>query len=343
MAAPSSIIRLNFGWKGPNRKDGGWQKGGLDVGVVDLVFKNAIKTEISVSLPWGIAPAITQGFRFTMRDCNGTFPVETHPDSLLIPKEEIQALVINLGIFEKSSVEGPAVMDSSGKVTRELRVFRSDRQISFVAPKDLEAGGTYRLVITSQNTTSYQAEFVKEGTSVAPIPTSAPSTATTATSAPIATAATSPTKEQMELVEYRQHLSKIIIAHMSLSFKSHLTRPQVLSTKSVTMKQSIDVNSVVTEIVHAEVQKLQDQTIAELMKKHPLNRMREISRRIAETDPMLKGLNPSEDEMVAIFGAVDSVGIGKITRLFFPKIVSDANGANQLIDEFLLKRSFANN
>lgn len=153
-SATNKII-LNFGWIGPNTWKGGWSKGGLDVRVVDLKFKDA-KTEFSVHLPANISPAKVEGFSFTCRRYrtglnigNRVLDKETQPDSLSVTIEQIQNLTINARIFEKSSWEGNAMLDSSGKIIREERILKSDRTVGLKIPEALEIGKTYRLLITS--------------------------------------------------------------------------------------------------------------------------------------------------------------------------------------------------
>jgi hypothetical protein len=174
MATPATgeKIILNFGWEGPSSWHGGWSHGGLDVGVVDLVFKNA-KTEISVHIPDNISLSTVKKLPFTCRryhetecELNGRkfkpLTQKTYPDSLNVTVEQIHNLTIKAGIFEKSPHKGPAIMDSSsGKITREERVLRSDREIKLEVPKELEMGQTYSLVVTSSDL-SLSARLLKE-------------------------------------------------------------------------------------------------------------------------------------------------------------------------------------
>lgn len=166
----SSII-INFGWKGPNTWRGGWTKGGLDAKVVDLLFKDA-KTEISVHIPDHISPEKVQKLPFTCRryhdkesNLNGRkfklLDKETHPQLLKITAQQVRNLTIKAGIFEKSPRQGPPTMDSSGRITREEYVLRSDREIKLQVPSDLEIGKTYCLEITSKDF-SFEARLVKE-------------------------------------------------------------------------------------------------------------------------------------------------------------------------------------
>ena len=68
--------------------------GGLDVGVVDLVFKNA-KTDISVKIPENTTSTVIKKFPFTCRKYHETemtlrgqkfkpLAKETHPNSLSV-------------------------------------------------------------------------------------------------------------------------------------------------------------------------------------------------------------------------------------------------------------------
>src|ERR1700722_3150091 len=168
MATPvtGEKIILNFGWQGPSS----WH-GRLDVGVVDLIFKNA-KTDISVHIPSDIAPTTVQQFPFTCRkyqesevEISGRkfkpLLQETHPDSLRVTTEQIHNLRIKAGIFEESPRKGLTMMDRSGQITTEKRLLRSDREVKLKMPEELEIGQTYRLVITS-NDLSLEARLVKE-------------------------------------------------------------------------------------------------------------------------------------------------------------------------------------
>lgn len=154
-------IILNFGWTGPSTCNGGWQNDGLDVRVVDLIFKNA-KTDISVNIPENISPTRVQKLPFTCRKYQETeitlnhrkfkpLASETHPDFLKVSIEQIQNLKIKAGFFEESPNQGPSIMDRSGKITREKRVLRSDSEVKLEIPKDLEVGQSYTLVITSDD------------------------------------------------------------------------------------------------------------------------------------------------------------------------------------------------
>jgi hypothetical protein len=171
ISATSEKIILNFGWKGPSSWQGGWTHKGLDVGIVDLVFKDA-KTEISVHIPDGIAPAATQKLSFTCRRYQDTewevgghkfkpLAKETHPNLLQVTVEQIRNLTIKAGIFEESPYKGPAIMDSSGKITREKRVLRSDNDVKLEIPEELEIGQTYTLVVTS-NDSLFQLALLKK-------------------------------------------------------------------------------------------------------------------------------------------------------------------------------------
>lgn len=159
MAAPTTNdkIILNFGWIGSSSWQGGCFRGGLDVGVVDLLFKNA-KTEISVNIPDNISVSTIKRLPFT---CRKPFAKETHPDSLIITIEKIRSLTVKAGIFEESPIKGPAIMDSLGKTTREKRILRSDREIKLEVPEVMESGQTYSLIVTS-NDFSFSARLLKE-------------------------------------------------------------------------------------------------------------------------------------------------------------------------------------
>lgn len=156
-AATSEKIVLNFGWIGPSTWQGGWSQGGLTVGVVDLVFKNA-KAQISVEIPKDIAPSTLQKLPFTcQRDL-----VQTHPSSLKVTIEQIHNLIIKVGIFEASRrKEGPSIIDHSGRITQSGCLHRSERTVKFEIPEELEVGKTYCLVVTS-NDFSFSAHLLKE-------------------------------------------------------------------------------------------------------------------------------------------------------------------------------------
>lgn len=154
--ATSEKIVLHFSWRGPNTWRGGSSRGGLDVRVVDLAFKDAT-TEISVDLPENINPVAPQKFSFTLRKSWK----ETHPDSLCVTTEQIRNLALKAGVFEKGSPIGPMVMDSSGRITQQQTLQRSDRAIGLEIPEELELGQTYSLVVSSDDL-SLSARLVKE-------------------------------------------------------------------------------------------------------------------------------------------------------------------------------------
>ena len=171
MPATAEKIILNFGWEGPSSWHGGWSHGGLDVGVVDLIFKNA-KTHISVHIPDNISTFAVKKLPFTCRRYHETecelkgrkfkpLAQETHPDSLKVTIEQIRNLTIKAGIFEESPHKGPAIMDRFGKMTREKYILRSDREIKLEVPEELEIGQTYTLVFTS-NDFSFSARLLKK-------------------------------------------------------------------------------------------------------------------------------------------------------------------------------------
>lgn len=155
IAATEKII-LNFAWTGPNIWRGGSSRGGLDVGVVDLIFKGAT-TDISIHLPENINPVTPQKFSFTCRKSLK----ETHPDSLRVTIEQIHNLTIKAGFFEKGRSIGPMVMDFSGKITQQQPLRRSDREVRLDIPDNLELGQIYSLVVSS-NDLSLSARLVKE-------------------------------------------------------------------------------------------------------------------------------------------------------------------------------------
>jgi hypothetical protein len=156
VAVPTSEkIVLNFAWTGPNTWRGGSSRWGLDIRVVDLVFKDA-KTDVSVHLPQNINPVVPQKFPFT---CRKSWK-ETHPDSLCVTTEQVRNLVLKAGVFEKGRPIGPMVMDSSGRITQQETLRRSDEAIGLEVPEELELGQTYNLVVLSEDL-SLSARLVK--------------------------------------------------------------------------------------------------------------------------------------------------------------------------------------
>lgn len=154
--AASEKIVLNFAWTGPNTWRRGSSCGGLDVRVIDLVFKGAT-TDISVHLPENINPVAPQKLPFT---CRKPWK-ETHPDSLCVTTEQIRNLALKAGVFEKGRPISPMVMDSSGRITQQETLRRSDRAIGLEIPEELELGQTYSLVVSSDDL-SLSARLVKE-------------------------------------------------------------------------------------------------------------------------------------------------------------------------------------
>lgn len=154
IAANQKVV-LNFAWQGPNMWQGGSSRGGLDVRVVDLVFKGA-KTDISIHLPENINPVEPQKFSFT---CRKSFK-ETHPDSLCVTIEQVHNLTVKAGFFEKGRSIGPKVMDSSGRISQQQTILRSDSVVRLDIPDELELGQTYCLVVSSDDL-SLSARLVK--------------------------------------------------------------------------------------------------------------------------------------------------------------------------------------
>jgi hypothetical protein len=142
--ATSEKIVLNFAWEGPNTWHGGISSGGLDLLVVDLLFKEA-KTQVSVHLPEKINPDTPRKFSFTCRK----FLRQTKPDSLSVTVEQVRNLALKAGRFEKGKPCGPVVMDSSGRITQQQTLKRSDKDIKLEVPEELKPGKRYTLVVTS--------------------------------------------------------------------------------------------------------------------------------------------------------------------------------------------------
>lgn len=153
---------LTFGWVGPSSWRGGCSQGGIDVAGVDLIFKDARRTEISVSIPNNISPTIVQKLPFICRKYpEGTGELAdrklisqakvTRTNSLNVTSEQIRTLKIVVGTLEQSSPEGPLIMHSTGKGTQEKHVRRKDSEVELEVPAELEIGQTYRIVMTSNN------------------------------------------------------------------------------------------------------------------------------------------------------------------------------------------------
>jgi len=159
----SGNIILNFYWNGPKTFRGGALAGGLEVGVVDLKFQNS-KTEISVNIPDRILTSSPQKLKFS---CRKSFKVTT-PDSLIVPIEKVQNLILKAGYFEKGRPIGPKIMDSMGRITQQQTLRRSDRTVKLDVLEELEEGQTYNLVVTSKEL-SLSACLVKEKRVKAPI------------------------------------------------------------------------------------------------------------------------------------------------------------------------------
>lgn len=167
----SEKIIVNFGWIGPSYWQEGLSHERLDVRVVDLLFKNA-KTDISVYIPENISPTTVKKLPFACRryhetECqlNGStfkpLAQETHPDVLRVTVEQIRCLTIKVGIFREISHTAPTTMDTFGKIIRENRVFRSDKEITLELPEELKMDQTYNLIVTSHDF-SLSARLLKE-------------------------------------------------------------------------------------------------------------------------------------------------------------------------------------
>ncbi len=161
-ASVSDKIIVNFAWVGPNTSSGGSSRSGLDVRVVDLVFKGA-KTKISVHLPENINPAGAQKFPFTcLRYHEMGVAKKTSPESLRVTIEQIHNFTVRVGLFEMGRPIGPKIMDSStGEITKQQTVRRSDRDVRLEIPEAFEIGQTYSLVVSSDDL-SLSARLIKE-------------------------------------------------------------------------------------------------------------------------------------------------------------------------------------
>lgn len=158
--ATSEKIVLNFAWTGPNTWHGGSSRGGLDVGVVDLVFEGA-KTAISVHLPSDINPQNPRKFSFTCRKPDRA--QETHPQQLSVSIDQVHHLTVRAGMFKKGRPIGPIILDQeTGQVTQQQTVRRSNRDVQLEIPKELEPGQIYSLLIASSKDLHLSARLVKE-------------------------------------------------------------------------------------------------------------------------------------------------------------------------------------
>jgi hypothetical protein len=166
-AVANDKIIVNFGWKGPSSWHGGALQGGLDIGVVQL-FSPLITSGVSISIPDGISPEVHRCLPFTVRkysvlpNGHNMLSSESQPQSLILKIDQVKNLTLKAGVFEKSPHSGPSVMDSSGKVTQELRLLRSDRDVPLVLPSNFEIGATYCLQVTSGAGLTIKAALVKE-------------------------------------------------------------------------------------------------------------------------------------------------------------------------------------
>ncbi len=140
-AASREGIILNFGWKGPSTWRGEVLQGGLNVEVVDLVFKGAT-TRICVQIPNNISPSEVRELPFTCRKYDGQ---ETYSDLLKVTIGQIRDLTITTRIFEGSSHKKPTI----GKV-------------QFEASSILEIDQTYTLVVKFDAHLSLSATLLKK-------------------------------------------------------------------------------------------------------------------------------------------------------------------------------------
>jgi hypothetical protein len=311
MAAPvtSEKIILSFGWKGPSSWHGGRSHGGLDVGVVDLVFKNA-KTDISVPIPDNISPPTVQKFPFTCRryheaewELNGRrfkpLAQETHPDLLNVSVEQIRNLTVKAGIFKESPHQGPAIMDSSGKIMREKRALRSDREIKLEVPEELEIGQTYTLVITSHGAALIEARLIKEEKPAV-------------TSSSAKEDDTQLIKDQTELFELLGDVLLPIMGMKVMEFRIKLISAP--SGNKITLDSNFVAQTLGIEAIKSEIRKIESCTLKELMIK-----MR-ASRAVWEHKPLER--NALEKEAFrSCFNAIGAEGLVNIMRSSLESLV----------------------
>ena len=132
-------------------RHGGWSRGGSDIGVIDLEFKNA-NAHISVHIPENIFPTTVQKLSFTCTNIKrqNVKSVAVVLISLLLKKhafellnvtiKQIQNLKIKVGVFEEESSNKYISYHCSGTNTHERKVLRPDSELKLEMPKELEIG-----------------------------------------------------------------------------------------------------------------------------------------------------------------------------------------------------------
>lgn len=152
-------ISLYFGWKGATNSS---RTKGLDIGIVDLVFKNVKGLEVSVNLPEKLPLDKMQQLPFTMITKQAGLTRTEYPEVLQVSVDAIKSLRVNAGFFQPNPNKGPAIMDESGKIRHATGLLRSDRHVKLELPPKLEIGGIYCLQISSDKDLHLEARLVKQ-------------------------------------------------------------------------------------------------------------------------------------------------------------------------------------
>lgn len=317
-------IILNFGWQGPNSKYGGWSEGGLDVRVVDLLFKNA-KTEISVHIPEKISPIAVQKLSFTCRryheqewELNGRkikpLAKESHPDLLNITIEQIRNLKIKAGFFEESPHKGSVITNNSGVITREKRELRSDRDVKLEVLEKLEIGQIYSLVITSNNL-SLSARLIKEEE----VPVTQTSAAEDA-------------QLSLDQTELFQLLGDILLPLMGVKVMEFGIKLMTVSSGNNLAMNSIADQTLGIEALKSEINKIEKNALKELMIKVQASIAAWESKSLLEQNALEK------EAFKACFNAIGDQGLINIMRSNLTALVQDNNlSIRTIIDELSIR------
>ncbi len=153
-------ITLDCFWNGPNKLDGGWTQGGLDVGVIDLIFQNSQST-FSVNLPPNLPTTKPTKVSFVMRKPS-KFVLETHPDKLQVTIEKLSGLTLKVGYIDKSPKSGNIkTLHPNGQWESNLIARRTDSPLKLKMPDEWIAGEHYHLYISSSENLELRAQIVK--------------------------------------------------------------------------------------------------------------------------------------------------------------------------------------
>jgi hypothetical protein len=149
-------ISINFGWQGPNKQDGGWTNGGLNVNVVDLQFQD-VRTDVSVLIPDNIQPGMLQKIPFHCR-INLNQPrdggkvvktIEARRDLFDVSIERVQNLTLRAGFLQRNPND-------------RLNFTRSNLDVPLTLPEQLVAGKTYLLVVKADEHLFLSASLIEE-------------------------------------------------------------------------------------------------------------------------------------------------------------------------------------